>query len=51
LQLSLHLRAHTAIQGNPETLEMSSGWYDMYDGLSFLVGHGLFCITRIERDG
>jgi hypothetical protein len=37
-------------KGNPETLEMSLGWNDMYDGFSLLVGHGLFCITRIERD-
>ena len=40
LQLALHLRAHTAVQGNPETLEMSPGWYDMYDGFPFLVRHG-----------
>jgi hypothetical protein len=27
-------------KGNPETLEMSLGWNDMYDGFSLLVGHG-----------
>lgn len=36
---------------NPETLEKSSGWYDMNDGFSLLVRHGLFCITRMESDG
>jgi hypothetical protein len=39
MKLSLLLRAHTAIQGNTETLGMPLGWYDMYDGLSFLVRH------------
>ncbi len=40
MKLSLLLRANTTVQGNPETLEMSPGWNDMYDGFSLLVGHG-----------
>ena len=39
VQLTFHLCAYTTVQGNPETLEMSLGWYDMYDGFSFLVRH------------
>jgi hypothetical protein len=37
MKLSLLLRANTTVQGNPETLEMPPGWYDMYDGFSFIV--------------
>ena len=40
VQLALHLGVHAVVQGNPETLEMSLGWYDMYDGFSLLVRHG-----------
>jgi hypothetical protein len=40
LQLPFHLCAHTAVQCHTCALEMSSGWDDMYDGLSFLVRHG-----------
>jgi hypothetical protein len=40
MKLTFLLRAHTAVQGNTETLEMSLGWYDMYDGFSLLFGHG-----------
>jgi len=43
--------AHTAVQGNAETLEISPGWYDMYDGLSLLVGHDWSFVSRIEGDG
>jgi hypothetical protein len=39
VQLALHLSAHTTVQGNTETLELSPGWYDMYDGFSLLIGH------------
>ncbi len=40
VQLTLHLCAHATVQGHTHSLEMSLGWYDMYDGFSLLVWHG-----------
>jgi len=48
VQLSFHLCANTTVQGDPETLEMSPSWDDMYDGFSLLVGHDLSFVTRFH---